>query len=78
MSHWNGSPFVFSLDAKFQSCTQISIRIFPNRTHPNSFLSHFWLALVGFLDIQSIHIHMQDSDFALPVCLKFQINRHSY
>lgn len=63
MNHWNGSPFVFSLDAKFQSCTQISIRIFPNLTHPKNFLSHFWLAFIFFLIVQFTYIRLQKQSF---------------
>jgi hypothetical protein len=42
---------------------------------PSLLFQRFWLALVGFLIVQSMHIHMQENDFALPVCLKFQIDR---
>jgi len=73
MSYWNGSPFVFSLDAKFQSCAQISIQIFPNLTHPKNFLSHFWLAFVDFLIVQFTYNCLIKQGLKLVVYLKFQI-----
>ncbi|PKO14608.1 MAG: hypothetical protein CVU39_14115 [Chloroflexi bacterium HGW-Chloroflexi-10] len=69
----NCSAFVFSLDAKFQSCTQISIQIFPNLTHPRNFLSHFWLAFVDFLIVQFAYNCLIKKGLKLVVCLKFQI-----
>jgi len=38
-------------------------------------LPRFWLAWVGFLEIQSIQTSRQEDDFDLAVYLKFQIAR---
>jgi hypothetical protein len=43
------------------------------RSNPTTWLPRFWLASIGFLDIQSIQMSMLESDFDLAVRLKFQI-----
>jgi hypothetical protein len=43
------------------------------RPTQTALLPHFSLALVGFLDIQSIQMSMYESGFDLAVRLKFQI-----
>ncbi len=86
-SHWTlptMSQFSFSLSIFFAGCWFSSLHSCFNspklKKHDPGrlLLSRFWLALVGFLIVQFIHIHMQESDFALPVCLKFQIDRLRY
>jgi hypothetical protein len=49
------------------SCREIFIQI--------AFSPNFWLVPVGFLVVQSIHIHRFDGGFDLIVGLKFQIAR---
>jgi len=45
------------------------------RSTQTALLPRFSLVLVGFLDIQSIQMSMQESGFDLAVRLKFQIAR---
>jgi hypothetical protein len=61
------------VDAGFQSCTQASIRLNTKMIHPSYFLPFFWFVLADFLNVQSIHIRLQKSNFGLAVRLKFQI-----
>ena len=37
------------------------------------FSPNFWLVLAGFLDVQSIQIHLLDGGFDLAACLKSQM-----
>jgi hypothetical protein len=75
MSPFGFSPPIFSLDAGFQSCTQASIRYNTKMIHPNCFLPRFWLVLVGYIDVQSMHTRLHARDFGLAARLKFQIAR---
>jgi hypothetical protein len=63
------------MDAGFQSCSQASIRLNSRQIRPNSFFAGFRLALVGFLVVQCLQIHLQGGGFVLAGCLKFQVAR---
>ena len=65
----------FLLDAGFPSCTRASIRLNSRQIRPNSFFAGFRLALVGFLVVQCLQIHLQGGGFVLAGCLKFQVAR---
>jgi len=75
MSRLGFSRLIFHWMLGFSLAPRLQLVSIQERSTQTALLPHFSLALVGFLDIQSIQMSMQESGFDLVGHLKFQIAR---
>jgi len=73
MSHFGFSPLIFHWMLDFSLAPRLRFAFAQESSRQIAMLPRFWLAWVGFLEIQSIQTSRQEGDFDLAVYLKFQI-----
>ena len=69
------TPPLFRWMLDFSHAPRLHFVSVQERFNPTTWLPRFSLASVGFLDIQSIQMSLQENGIDRAVCLKFQIAR---
>jgi hypothetical protein len=73
MSCFGFSPLILHWMLDFSLAPRLQFASAQKQSVQTAFSPHFWLVLVGWLDVQSMHTCLQKSNFGLAVRLKFQI-----
>ena len=73
MSCFGFSPLILHWMLDFSLAPRLRFALAQEQSVQTAFSPHFWLVLVGCLDVQFMHTRLQKSNFGLAVRLKFQI-----